>query len=101
MYLTTTLASVPPTTSNFPSLQTINLQRKPLPPIPVQYNIQRRDQQQYSSRVKQQSTMQYYPEPQQQSSINNNNNNNNNNSKNSSTIDISLLDQKPEPEFTA
>ncbi|CAG8472537.1 9302_t:CDS:2 [Funneliformis caledonium] len=104
MYLTTTLAPAP-TTSNFSSLQTINLQRKPLPPIPqrqvhqqqTQYNnIQRLDQQHYTSRAQQQqkSTMQYYteqpPPPPQKS-------NNHNITKNPSIIsqEVSLLEQVP------
>ncbi|CAI2168259.1 13237_t:CDS:2 [Funneliformis geosporum] len=104
MYLTTTLAPIPPTNSNFSSLQTINLQRKPLPPIPqrqvhqqTQYNIQRLDQQHYTSRAQQQqkSTMQYYteqPPPLPQKS------NNHNVTKNPSIIsqEGSLLEQVPE-----
>ncbi|CAG8449563.1 24017_t:CDS:2 [Dentiscutata erythropus] len=54
MYLTTTLASLPATSSNFSSLQTINLQRKPLPPLPN--NLQQTDQ--FSSQKS--TSMQFY-----------------------------------------
>ncbi|CAG8466891.1 42429_t:CDS:2 [Gigaspora margarita] len=54
MYLTTTLASLPATSSNFSSLQTINLQRKPLPPLPN--NLQQTDQ----FPTQKSSSMQFY-----------------------------------------
>ncbi|CAB4423076.1 unnamed protein product [Rhizophagus irregularis] len=110
MYLTTTLASLPAATTNYSSLQTINLQRKPLPPLPISHQrqqvqqtqyIQRRDQQQPEHTRGVKSNVQYYSE--QSSSNNNNNNNYNNNnhnnkiSKNSSIIshEVSLLEQVP------
>ncbi|GBB86976.1 hypothetical protein RclHR1_13420005 [Rhizophagus clarus] len=104
MYLTTTLASLPATSSNYSSLQTINLQRKPLPPLPITHQgqvqyIQRRDQQE-NTRAK--SNIQYYSEQSSSNNNNNNNNYNNNNhnnkiTKNSSIIsqEVSLLEQVP------
>jgi hypothetical protein len=101
MYLTTTLDSLPATTSNFSSLQTINLQRKPLPPLPIpqqrqqqsQYNIQRRDQQ-FTSRTQQQQQQQQQQQHQHKSSMQYyTDNNNNTTTKNSISQDVSLLEQ--------
>jgi hypothetical protein len=107
MYLTTTLAVPSTTTSNYSSLQTINLQRKPLPPLPISHQrqqaqyIQRRDQQQQEN-VRTKSNVQYYSEQSSSNNNNNNNYNNNNNhnnktTKNSSIIshEVSLLEQVP------
>ncbi|CAG8523684.1 19331_t:CDS:2 [Rhizophagus irregularis] len=54
MYLTTTLASLPAATTNYSSLQTINLQRKPLPPLPISHQRQQVQQTQYIQRRDQQ-----------------------------------------------